>query len=157
MTRNALRTIFVRSTAVFLVLTAFAKLYSVTGSVRILTATDPLLHLANRELMIGAGLLELGIAVYLLVGRTVAAQMHLIFWLSANFVLYRFGIHWIGYHACPCLGTLGAKLPFSQDTINQILHGMVWYWFLGSVAFLWPVWNLDSSPVADRPVSQPSS
>ncbi len=41
---------FICSTAALLLLTAAAKLYSATGSVRILTANDPLLHLSYRPI-----------------------------------------------------------------------------------------------------------
>ena len=149
--KNHLNRVFIYSTAAFLLLTAVAKLYSATGTARILTATDPLFHVANRQVMLGAGLMEVVIALYLLMGRNVVPQIHLIFWLSSNFILYRFGLHYIHYKACPCLGTLGAKLPLTPESVNRILEFLVLYWFLVSACLVWQYWNREEPSPALTP------
>ena len=154
--QSRLLTVFVRSTAILLLLTAGAKLYSAGGSARILTATDPLFHLTNRELMLAAGLLEAAIAVYLLAGRSRVAQTFLIFWLSANFILYRFGLHFIHHKVCPCLGTLTAKLPLKPETVDEMLRLLILYWFVGSAWFWFAFLRRGDGALASvKPLSAP--
>lgn len=133
--------LFIYSTAALLLLTAAAKLYSATGSVRILTATDPLLHLSYRPIMVAVGLLEAGIAGYLLKGHNVLAQTWLIFWLSSNFILYRFGNAFLHVKLCPCLGTLADTLPVTKGQVDGFLMATVLYLFFGSSYFLLCEWN----------------
>lgn len=129
------------STAALLLLTAAAKLYSASGTVRILTATDPLLHLNYRHIMVAVGLLEAGIAVYLLKGHNVMAKTWLIFWLSSNFILYRFGNAFLRVKLCPCLGTVADTLPVTKAQVDFLLLATVLYMFFGSSYFLLREWN----------------
>lgn len=50
--------------AVVLVMTALAKLYSSTGSVKILGVKDPLLHLGYRPLLISVSVVEIVVAIF---------------------------------------------------------------------------------------------
>ncbi len=147
---------FIRSTAILLLLTAAAKLYSAAGTARVLTATDPLFHLPNRELMLIVGMIEAAIAVYLLAGRSRVAQTFLIFWLSTNFILYRFGLHFIHHKVCPCLGTLTAKLPLQPETVDAMLRLLVLYWFVGSAWFWFAFLRRGDGALASaKPLSAP--
>ncbi len=85
---------FLLSVAGSLVLTALAKSYSATGTARILSLEDPLLHVNNRLLLVGLGLLELAIAACLFFARGERAQFRgtmAVLWLAGNFVAYRAG------------------------------------------------------------------
>lgn len=131
---------FFYSAAVILFLAAAAKLYSATGTARILTGSDPLLHLNNRTLMTGLGLFEAGIALYLMLGRDHLLRAGVIFWLSSNFIMYRFWADLLAVKICPCLGTLTSNLPVSKARMDQLLGAIVLYWFLGSAFILWYEW-----------------
>ncbi len=112
---------FLWSAAVLLLLTAGAKLYSATGAARILTATDPLLHLPYRTLLVGLGALETVIAAYLLFGRHTMAKLWMLFWLSGNFLMYRCASAYLHIKMCPCLGTIASALPLRKGEVDLLL------------------------------------
>jgi hypothetical protein len=132
---------FINSAATLLILTAAAKLYSAAGSARILTVTDPLLHMRYRYVMGAVGLIEVAVAFYLLMGRHVLAKSWLVFWLSSNFILYRFGNAFLHVRLCPCLGTLSDTLPISRAQVDFFLLATVLYLFFGSSFLLLAEWN----------------
>jgi hypothetical protein len=63
MTHRTIR-LFLVSVATVLFLTAAAKLYSATETVRLLATTNPFLYLTNRAIMIAAGPAEAAIALW---------------------------------------------------------------------------------------------
>jgi hypothetical protein len=128
---------FRRSAAWLLVLTAFAKLYSAAGAARILSFSDPFLHVQHRVLMVAVALLEVATAACLFSGRPKWASPLALFWLSGNFIIYRIGASAMGVSYCHCLGTLGQQLPLSQQSLNLVLTGLVLYWFFGSGYLIW--------------------
>ena len=154
--------LFLVSVATVLFLTAAAKLYSATGTARILSLADPLLHVNNRILLAALGLVETAVAAYLLLVRGEASQLRavtVVSWLSSNFIVYRLGIHFMGVNTCPCLGMLGSKLPLTPGFVSNLLGAFVLYWFIGSACILWfayhpclgrsaasgiPAWALDT-------------
>lgn len=140
MNRRVAKFFFV-SSAILLLVTGAAKLYSTAGSARILLVIDPLLGITNRHLMFGTGLAELGIGLYLLVGRSDLARGLVVFWLSSNFMFYRVVSELLNVKMCPCLGSLGANLPFSPEQVSNMLMIVVLYIFLGSTSFLLQSWS----------------
>ena len=138
--RGSRERLFWWSSGVLLLLTAAAKLYSSTGSTRILAAQDQLLHVNTRLLMIGVAVLEIEVALYLLMGSNVLLRAVTLFGLSSNFMVYRLGNAWLGIKYCPCLGTVGQRLPLTQAHLNLVLTGLVLYWFVGSSYILWRAW-----------------
>lgn len=137
---------FFVSTALALFLTAVAKLYSATGTAKILSISDPLFHLNNGTLMSGLGLLEAAVAVYLLLGRDQLMRAAVLLWLSSNFIMYRLAIDLLGVKMCPCLGTLASNLPLSKAQVENSLAAFVLYWFLGSAFILWSEWLKQQEP-----------
>jgi hypothetical protein len=129
--------IFLKSAAALLLATALAKLYSATGDAQALTAMDKLLHLRYWQIMVGAGLLETGVAIYLLRSQNTARRALLLLWLSSNFMAYKMASHYLGIKLCPCLGTLAGKLPFSQEHVNAGLAISVVYMLTGSSLILY--------------------
>ncbi len=123
---------FLWSAAFVLLLTAGAKLYSATGSARILTITDPLLHLTYRTLLVALGALEAAIAAYLLFGCHTVGKLWLVFWLSSNFLIYRCASAYLHIHMCPCLGTIGSALPLRKGEVDLLLLTFVLCLFFGS-------------------------
>jgi hypothetical protein len=131
------QTIFLYSAAVILIVTAVAKLYSATGSLRILDHSDPMLMLSNRQVFMLVGLIELAVAGYCLWGRALSLKLLSTAWLATMFGLYRVGLWWTGPHgSCGCLGTVADMLPVSAQAVDHAMLGLVAYLWLGSVGLL---------------------
>jgi uncharacterized membrane protein YGL010W len=128
---------FLLSSGALLLLTGSAKIWSSLGTARILAMQDELLLLNNRELMIGAGLLELVVAGVLFRCRNTVFSATVLFWLSANFALYRLGMLFTKSTICPCLGSLYEKLGLKPEVFDNLLKLIVAYFVLGSIAVLW--------------------
>ena len=153
--------LFVRSAAALLLLTALAKLYSAFGSARILTALDPMMHLCYRQIMVGVGLVELAIGIYLFRGRSAVIKLFAVLWLSTNFVVYRMANDLMNFYVCPCLGTVGDSLHLSRKQSGSLLQILVLYLFLGSAFSLLAAWtrlhdSLNSGVTATEPVAGPT-
>lgn len=127
---------FVLSSATVLLLTAAAKLFSVTGDARILAAPDAVFLMPNRWLMALAALLEAGLAAYLFCGTRLTRKLMAIGALSVNFALYRFGNWLLGAVTCPCLGSLTDKLNIPAATADFTLKLVLGYFFVGSLLLL---------------------
>ena len=141
--------LFFYSTAALLGLTALAKFWSITGDAAALGKVDPVLHLSYGKLMLFLGLLEGTIAGYLIFGRSRLLRATAVFWLSVNFMTYRFAMDFLGISLCPCLGSLTAKLPFTKGQVESFLMWSVLYLFFGSSYILLSEWakrNNQSAP-----------
>ena len=128
---------FLISAALILLLTGSAKLISAFGSSKILHENDPILAIPNRLLLLLAGIVEIGTAVSVFLGKS---KHFLCLWISvlgAQFLLYRCAFELGGFsRGCPCLGTLGAALPFSQSTLDHaLLLIAIWLCVGGVVSF----------------------
>jgi hypothetical protein len=128
---------FFRSAAAMLLLTAFAKLYSMTGYAKILAKPDQLLLVNNRLLMAVMAVIEGMVAIYLFRGKHERTRALTLFWLSGNFMLYRLAHAALGLSYCACLGALGDNLPLSRAGLNVVLTALVLFWFFGSSYILW--------------------
>ena len=120
-----------------LALTAGAKLFSATGDVPILSVADPILRLSNRKVLIGVGLLELALASYVVLGRSVPIKHVSIVWLSVNFIAYRIALIWLAPgRPCSCLGNIGDRLQGMREILDWGLRALVACMFFGSLFFL---------------------
>ena len=129
--------VYLLSVAMLLALTAGAKLLSATGEAPILALSDPILRLTNRAVLIGVGLLELAVAVYVVVGQSRLHKHLVLVWLSTNFIAYRAAIWWLAPgHPCLCLGTLDDKLAGMKGVLDWGLGTLVATMFFGSLSFL---------------------
>ena len=138
--KSRITNLFFVSVATLLLLTGAAKLYSATGTAKVLSQTDPILRVNNRALMVALGVLEIGLAAYLLARRDRASDSQraiAVLWLSGNFIVYRVAMDLAGVTVCPCLGTLTSKLPLTREFVDHLLGAMVLYCFLGSALILW--------------------
>jgi hypothetical protein len=131
---------FLMSVAAVLAVTAAAKLYSATGTARILSLEDPILHVNNRLLLAVMGAVEtlLAVCLWRMRGREDQTRPTLaVLWLASNFIAYRLAIHIMDVTVCPCLGTLGAKLPLPPVVVNDLLTAFVLYCAAGSACLLY--------------------
>ena len=106
--------------AVVLLITAFAKLYSSAGSVKILAVKDPLLHLGYRPLLVSVSVVEIVVAIFIIVSSNDLKRCIALLWLSGNFLFYHLGNYAMGIHLCPCLGNLTDRLPLSTVLVHNL-------------------------------------
>jgi hypothetical protein len=116
---------------------ALAKLVSAFGEARILLLPDPLLPASNRQVLIGAALVEICVAGYLMYGVSAKLKYFLTGWLASCFILYRVFIWELApAKPCPCLGTITSQIPISPRIIDFLLKVIIIYMFVGSLYFL---------------------
>jgi len=105
--RFALPAWFISSAVAILAVTGLAKLWSSFGNTKLLALADPITGISFGHLLLAVGVLELVIASICLFAKSQTLKVGLIAWLATNFVVYRLGLWWIGWHKpCSCLGSL---------------------------------------------------
>jgi hypothetical protein len=135
--KNRKGNFFLYSGGVLLLITGLAKVISGVGSARILAEDDPITAIPFRYLFLGCGALELVIAMICFFGKRSELGTGLVAWLATDFVLYRVGLLWIGYHKpCSCLGNLTDALHIPPDTADAVMKGVLGYLLVGSYATL---------------------
>jgi hypothetical protein len=151
--QNKLARIFLVSSGLLLTVTAIAKLVSASGSARILQYPDPVLSIPYRDVFWIVGVVELGIALVCFMDKRVRLQAGLVAWLATNFVVYRLGLLWVGYHGwCHCLGNLTDALKISPQTADTAMKIILGYLLVGSYATLLWLWSKNQqSPLANTP------
>ena len=150
---TTLAKMFIYSAGVLLLVTAMAKLLSGGGEARILQTPDPILGFPFRQVLIVVGAAELFIAVICLMGKSNWLQTGLIAWMATNFLVYRIGLLWMGYHRpCGCMGNLTDALGISAHAADNIMKGILLYLLLGSYGVLWYLWRTGKRPVKPAPV-----
>jgi hypothetical protein len=143
--------VFVRSAGVLLLITALAKLISGVGSAPILQWRDPVLNVPFRYLFFALGGIEFLVAMICFRGKNVRIQTALVAWLSTNFIIYRLGLLWVGYHKlCSCLGNLTDALNIQPQTADAIMKTILCYLLIGSYVGSFVLWkeNLKARAVA---------
>jgi hypothetical protein len=133
---------YLYATAGVLVVTALAKLWSVTGTAIALTKTDPITMLSYRELMLGVGVIELLTATYLLWGRSLIKRSAAALWIASNFMMYRFAAYHMNVSVCPCFGTLTDALPFKNADVAAASNWIVAVMFFGAC---WSLLHLNAT------------
>lgn len=129
---------FTFSAAIILGLCGLVKLWNLSGSVGIRVALDPVLLMEQRTFSAVLGFFELTVAAYLLCARNQASKLFLIFWLSANFALYRLVLWWSGSaQPCSCLGVT-ADVWWQEwgKVVERLLPWLVAYLLFGSLTLL---------------------
>ncbi|HEY9172392.1 MAG TPA: monofunctional biosynthetic peptidoglycan transglycosylase [Verrucomicrobiae bacterium] len=118
-------------------LTATAKFLTASSSAQLLATPDPVLFVPLRWVLVAVALLEVGIATFLVVGRSRHIKLLVVLWLSAHFALYRVALWWVQRGGpCPCLGALSDTLPADHQMVDGALKAVLAYLFLGSLFFL---------------------
>lgn len=97
-------------------------------------ATDPLIGISNRWVLILASSIELGAVVFAMRSRDSRLAAIVCATLGAEFLTYRTMFILGGFsRGCPCLGTLGDWLPMSADAVNHALWFIAWWLFIGGL------------------------
>lgn len=107
--------------------------------------------------ILAVGGVELVIALLCLATRRVWLQLGLVAWLATNFLVYRLGLLWIGYHRpCGCLGNLTDALGISPKTADVAMKLVLAYLLVGSYAALYWLWQSSRQrPVTAKAVLTP--
>lgn len=120
-----------------LIVTSLAKLYSTTGSAKVLDIPEALLPMTIRQVIWLVGSVELLLAMYLWRGKNNLIKLIAVAWLGTNFVLYRVAAMMLTVgKPCPCLGSITETLPLKPATLDRLLTAVVFYLFFGSLFFL---------------------
>ena len=133
---------FVPSAGAILASTGIAKVWSTHGSVKLLAVADPIFGIPFRWLLLAVGVLELVIAGVCFFSRNKRLATLLVAWLATNFVVYRLGLLWVGYHKpCGCLGNITDALHISPQTADSAIRIVLGYLLVGSYATLFWLWR----------------
>jgi hypothetical protein len=137
MTKRKFVHVFIFTAGAILLITAIAKVVSAMGTARILGTPDPIFSIPFRDVFWIVGAIELAVAGVCFFGKRIAIQSSLVAWLATSFVLYRFGLKWVGYQkGCSCLGNLTDALHISPASADIVLKIIVAYLLIGSYAVL---------------------
>jgi hypothetical protein len=151
--RQKLISTFVISSGILLALTAVAKLISSFGTARILYNVDPIFLISFGRIFQVTAVVELGVAAICFLNKNRKVQSGLIALLASSFLLYRFGLHWVGYRSlCPCLGNLTDALPISPQTVDTIMKIILAYLLIGSYTTLFWLWTQRTRATPSAPI-----
>jgi hypothetical protein len=133
---------FMLSAGSILAVTGIAKVWSALGSSKVLAVADPITGLKFGHLMLAVGVAETLIALVCFFSKRQTLPLALVAWLTTNFVVYRLGLWWMGWHRpCNCLGNLTDALHISPQVADNIMKGILAYLLVGSYALLFREWR----------------
>jgi hypothetical protein len=148
--RSKIASWFLFSAGMLFILTGGAKIISAMGHSRVLQSIDPLFGISFRQLLWIAGLIET-LGALIILSKRLGTRVPFLFvaGLSTAFVVYRFGLFWLGYQGpCACLGTLTGALHVSPQTVDKAMKIVLAYLVTGSIATLLVDWNATKDAVA---------
>lgn len=111
---------FVTMATLVLLLTALAKVLTLTGSAKQLATPDPVFGVFSvRQLLALGAVLEIAVASIGFSRVPMRLKCGALAWVSSLFLFYRFGRWWLGVHEpCGCLGGIWQWLSLSRSTID---------------------------------------
>lgn len=134
--------LFILTCMSILTITGGAKVWLAFTPVKMVKVPDPITGISFGNLMLAVGVLELVIASICLFAKSQPLRLGLIAWLATNFVAYRLGLWWIGWHKpCSCLGNLTDALHLKPEVADNIIKVILAYLLLGSYAGLFWLWR----------------
>jgi hypothetical protein len=148
-----MRSFFLRSSAIILVITGLLKLASITSEALFLTYSDPILtFLTNRQSLTIAFLGEMVVACVIIFKKHDQLQVWMIGILSSIFLSYRLSFYIFGVKGqCSCLGFLGDWLNLSPVTVNYTGFALLLYLLAGSYYFIFS--NKQDGTPQNRPLT----
>lgn len=119
-----------------------AKAFSAIGPARALATADPLICLRFRQLLLLVGLVELFIAIFCIFTDKRRLSLLAVTWISTNFLVYRLGLWFIGWHRpCGRMGNLTDLPHISPRLADNMMKGVLAYLLLGSYGILLWQWR----------------
>jgi len=108
----------------------------------VLAVADPIVGIPFRWLLLAVGVLELVIAGVCFFSRNQRLATLLVAWLATNFLVYRLGLWWMGWHRpCGCMGSLTNALHLSEKAADNIMKVVLAYLLIGSYGRLLWQWR----------------
>ena len=149
--RSSLSRHFILSAAAILAITGAAKVWSAFGNSKLLAVADPIIGIQFGHLMLAVGMGEIVVALFCFFGKSQKLALGLVAWLATNFLLYRLGLWWVGYHKpCSCLGNLTDALHISPETADTAMKITLGYLLIGSFVSLLSVSGYAVAQVIQR-------
>jgi hypothetical protein len=147
---------FIASAGTVLAFTGIAKVCSVFGHAKLLAVADPIAGIPFRWLLLAVGVVELPIAGVCFFSQNKRLATVLVAWLATNFLVYRLGLWWMGWHRpCGCMGKLTDALHISEHTADNIMKVVLAYLLIGSYGLL--LWQWRQGRVAKARTNRGSS
>jgi hypothetical protein len=113
---------FTMPAAALLLITAIAKLFSMSSNAAVLELSDPLFGYSNRMLLLLVAAAECAVAGCLIIRVPALYKYLCAAWIGGNFLLYRLALALIAPgRPCKCLGALTDKIRVSDKTAGIIL------------------------------------
>jgi hypothetical protein len=124
---------FAVSAGLILAITGLAKIWSAFGDARALGLVDPIVGVKFGHLMLGAGLMEVAIAIVCWFAKRWETKYLLLAWLATILAGYRVALWYIDWRVpCSCLGNLTDSLRLSPATADSIMKGVLVYLGIGA-------------------------
>lgn len=140
--RQKLITIFVKSSGFLFIITAIAKLISSLGTATILNHLDPIFLIPFGHFFQAAAVAECSVAVVCFLKINRIFQTASIAFSASNFLLYRLGYYWMGYHGvCPCMGNFTEAIHVPPQLADIIMKIILAYLLIGSYVALFWLWR----------------
>lgn len=140
--QKKLAVFFISSASVILLVTGTAKILSAITGGQVLQTYDSVFGTPLRDLFWFVGAVEVCIAMICLFGERIDLQAGLVFWIGANFAIYRIGLLWVGGpQFCSCLGTLTGALRLSPAAADSAMKFALAYLLAGSATTLLWLWK----------------
>jgi hypothetical protein len=130
--RNARGAKFFIPCSIILLFTATAKIVSALGESHYLGMPSFVAVVSNRQLLFGAGVVEVWVACILLGQRGFRWKVLAVAWFSTCCMAWRLGLKLGHYGVCHCLGTAYQWIPLSERTINEMLLALLGFMVVGS-------------------------
>lgn len=128
---------FLYTTFVFLFTTALLKVLALIAGGNYLYSVDRLLDIKNVYILIPAVICEIIVLIMILRCPHSKWTFLGIFFLGAQFVLYRTISALGGFNVtCPCIGNMGKTIGLSPASERMVLTFIAVWMFLGSVLLL---------------------
>ena len=142
--------IFLYLAAALLLLTAMAKLVSLSGDAHVMDYPDPLLGLSNRQTLLLVAGIELVMAGCMVSRLALPLKYLCAAWLGGEFLIYRLALAVLKPGTpCKCLGTLTGQLHISERTAGWALTFIAAYLVFGALWFFALSPRTAKLPVAD--------
>lgn len=130
------------SFGVVFAVTGCAKVVSFFDSVRIMYLDDPIFGIPFRYLLLLVGVLEILVSGFCLFGNKIKLSALFVAWIATNFVIYRLGLWFMGWHhPCGCMGNLADALHVPLQTADTAMKIVLAYLLIGSYATLFWLWK----------------
>ncbi|MFM2296039.1 MAG: hypothetical protein RLZZ350_2452 [Verrucomicrobiota bacterium] len=131
--------IFIYSAGSILLGAGLVRFVIALGHLQVLAVPEPLLGIPLRHAVFLVGIYEVAVALICLFGRSIKLQLIWLFWLLANYFIYRIGLFFSGIHPQgTCIGSLNDPFHLHEGN-SAVLFALLPYYllFVSLLALCW--------------------